>query len=310
MIFAHLLHFASSLPIDTSSLESSISALESDISALESRIKSLESPSVPWEIWLAVSTGAVIVGLLMEYWVIWRAHRDEMEAFGRGIIRPPDRPLFRAYLFELASVTLITLGVFGELAIGLKIASINSSFRDLDIQLRSKNAELRSKSDQLVGRLNKEAEDERSARVQIEKSIEWRYLSDGAKQALCRILPPQTIAVETFVVTNWDDPEPALFADEIAVTIGRCRPLPVEVGSGVDLHQPIKGGYGKWTFPLQFGVTLEFSSKDTHIASSLLDALKKNGVDARIPTAKERLFPKSPNRIIVVWPRRYPRASN
>jgi len=86
----------------------------------------------------------------MEYWVIWRENRDEWDAFTLGIVRFADRPSTTKYVVELISVSLITLGVFSEFAIGIKIASINAALRGKSAELRSKNAELRSKSDQLL----------------------------------------------------------------------------------------------------------------------------------------------------------------
>ena len=79
----------------------------------------------------------------MELWIIWHERRDDMEAWRRGVIRPPDRPSTTRYLAEIASVVLITAGIVGELWIGIRITSINGV-------LRSKNAELRDKSDHLL----------------------------------------------------------------------------------------------------------------------------------------------------------------
>ncbi len=56
--------------------------------------------------WAAV---AVVLGLVMEYWVIWRENRDEWDAFTLGIVRFADRPSTTKYVVELISVSLITL---------------------------------------------------------------------------------------------------------------------------------------------------------------------------------------------------------
>ena len=143
--FAHLIQSASSLPIDASALQSAISALERDI-------KTLENSSVPWERTLPWFTALVVLGVLMELWVIWRERRDDMEAWRRGIIRPPDGPSIEKFVVEIISVLFITGGIVGELWAGVKITNINGS-------LRSKSAELRSKSDQFVALLNTEAGD-------------------------------------------------------------------------------------------------------------------------------------------------------
>jgi hypothetical protein len=178
VIFAHLIQAASNLPIDASALESSISALERAISALESEVKALESSSAPLERSLPWATAVVVLGLLMEFWVIWREHRDEWDAFWLGIVRLADRPSTRKYVVELLSVSFITLGVFCEFAIGIKIASLNNALRGKSAELRSKNADLRIASDHLVALINKEAQHEKLARIEIEERVEWRRLSD------------------------------------------------------------------------------------------------------------------------------------
>src|SRR5271166_3756939 len=98
-IFAYLAQTASNLPTDASALQSAISALESEI-------KTLESSSVPWEGSLPWFTGVVALGVAMELWVIWRERCDDMEAWRRGIIRPPDRPSLGKFLVEVVSVLL------------------------------------------------------------------------------------------------------------------------------------------------------------------------------------------------------------
>lgn len=137
---AHLLQAVSNLPTDTSSLQSSISALENEI-------KALENSSVPWEHRLPWFTAMVIIGVAMELWVIVHDRRDDMEAWAVGHFlgtpKLPGKPSTFIFVIELASVALITLGILGELGVGLRVASINGT-------LRSKSAELRSKSDQLL----------------------------------------------------------------------------------------------------------------------------------------------------------------
>ncbi len=160
MIFAHLIQTASNLPTDTSALESSISALESAISALESEVKTLESSSAPWEHSVWVFTFLVALGVAMELWIIRHEYCDDMEAWALahfGVLRSPGRPAIKKLVVEVASVLLITIGVMGELVIGIKIGSINAALRGKSAELRSKNAELRSKSDQLLALVTQQA---------------------------------------------------------------------------------------------------------------------------------------------------------
>lgn len=174
VIFAHLVQAASSLPTDASTLESSVSALEREITALE-------NSSVPLERWLPLLSGVVALGVLMELWVIRREYIDESGAWKRGTIRSPERPPIVKLLIELLSVLLIAGGIVGELGVGIRITSVNGA-------LRSKNAELRTKSNHLIALLDKEAqqlhkdaEDEELKRTELEKEIQPRRL-DNPKQ--------------------------------------------------------------------------------------------------------------------------------
>jgi polyhydroxyalkanoate synthesis regulator phasin len=143
MILAHLIQSASSLPTDASALESSISALERQITALE-------SSSIPLERLLPWFTGLVALGVAMEFWVIWREYCNERKAWALGTICAPEKPSLTQFAVATLSVLLITGGIVGELWVGIKITSFNGV-------LRSKNAELRSDSDQLLALVTQQA---------------------------------------------------------------------------------------------------------------------------------------------------------
>ena len=170
MTLALLLQAASTLPADASALERAISALERDI-------KVLDTSSVPLERRLPWVTGIVAFGVAMELWVIWRERRDDMTVWQSGIIRPSDKPSTIKFVVEIVSVLLITGGIVGELWTGISITSING-------KLRSKNAELRAASDQLVELLRKKAQDEALARVRIEGAVAWRSLTKQQQQEI------------------------------------------------------------------------------------------------------------------------------
>ncbi len=163
MIFAHyLFQPGSNTPTDVSALEGSISALERAISALESEVKALETRSVPWEHWVWVFTFLVVVGVALEWWIIRHEWHDEMRAWALGhfgVVRLAGRPSLLKLYIEIASVSLIALGVAGELGIGIEISSINGRLRGKSAELRSKNADLRSQSDQLLALVTLQAGD-------------------------------------------------------------------------------------------------------------------------------------------------------
>jgi hypothetical protein len=153
VIFDDLIQTASSLPtMDTSALETSIAALEAAISTLEKELAFLER-SLPWEYWVYVFTSFVVLGVVMELWIIRHDWRDEMETWALthfGLIRAPSRPSPIKLTVEIGSVVLIAIGVMGELAVGVRIAYIDGQIRSKSAQLRNKNAKLRSNSDSLL----------------------------------------------------------------------------------------------------------------------------------------------------------------
>jgi hypothetical protein len=162
-ILAHLIQSASSLPTDASALESAISALERDI-------RTLENSSVPSERALPWFTAIIAIGVALELWVIWRDRADDMHVWRRGVICwPPDRPSTKKFIVEIVSVLFVTGGIVGELWAGVKITQINGS-------LRSKGAELRSKSDQLLTLVTQEAG---TAKVSAEKSAAASQRADA-----------------------------------------------------------------------------------------------------------------------------------
>jgi hypothetical protein len=126
----------------------------------------------------------------MELWVIRHEWHEESEEWAIwhfiGIDRAPASPLRIKLWVEIASVFLIAIGVAGELAIGIKISHVNGLIRGKAAELRSKNAGLRTASEQLVGILNTEVS-ENDSEVQ-------RLKADNL--ALEAIIQPRTITVE------------------------------------------------------------------------------------------------------------------
>jgi hypothetical protein len=196
----------------------------------------------------------------MEFWVIWREHGDDMEAWTLtffGVLRSPSRPSAVKYVVELTSVFLITFGIVGELWVGVEITSISGD-------LRSKNAELRTASDQLIALITSEAEEAKKqakeadlARVKLEASMEWRKLSKEQGQKLCSVLGPK-LAKKYHVNAFADDLETLSYATAIGNALDRC-----EISGGLELSKAPHVGYvGRWApnaRPL-FGVWVTFDA--------------------------------------------------
>ena len=139
-MLAHLICIASGSPNDASSLQSAISALETDIAALE-RLSGY------WELLLPLFTLLVAIGVAIEIVVIRRDHDEDLEEW-RVCKLIPDKPSSSKLRWELASVVLVTVGILGELGVGLWISHVNG-------QLRTRSAALRSKSDHLIAASNR-----------------------------------------------------------------------------------------------------------------------------------------------------------
>jgi hypothetical protein len=173
VIFSHLISIASALPTDASALESSISALEKAVITLESSSDWWDK-SLPW------FTGLVVLGLIADLVVVVWERIEEMTGWHRWVlvgIHFPDRPTRGRFILELLATAAIFLGVAGEFWAGINIAYING-------QLRSKNAELRSESDQLVALLGQETAELENANLELEALIQPRGLTVEQQKAI------------------------------------------------------------------------------------------------------------------------------
>jgi hypothetical protein len=246
VIFAALIQSASSLPTDASALESSISALESAISALESEVKALESSSVPWEYSVWVFTSLVVVGVALELLVIRHEYRDDMEAWALahfGVLRSPGRPSITKLSVEVGSVLLITIGIMGELGIGIKIASINGVLRGKSAELRSKNAELRSKSDQLVALLHNETEGIKLENIRLRAIVQPRTISEADRKKLGERLHKFASSFKgrkVKISSQHGDAEGILFSLEIVDIVNRAA---IEVDPVIGRIEVVGGIY-------------------------------------------------------------------
>lgn len=286
MIFAHLFQTASNPPADVSALESSISALERAISALEAQIRALDSRSVPWEHVLPWFTFAVLVGVAMEWWIIRHDFREEMETWAIfdfiGVVRFPSRPSVLKLVVEITSIALIVFGIFGELGIGLKIASINSSLRAKSAELRSINAELRRDSDHLVALVNERA-------AEIEESVAPRRLTTKQRELLASHL--RKFAGRSLTVfTDPSDAEAAVFASEIYLALKSAK-------WNVDGSRTVgRGGQISMTVAPDLpatGIDVPCGPSKLHDAAgeALVGELSKMGFDSQCSTRFTGLWP-------------------
>ncbi|WP_348261335.1 hypothetical protein P8935_16195 [Telmatobacter sp. DSM 110680] len=134
---------------------------------MDKRSEMLASSSASWEPWSWVFTALVVIGVLLEFWVIWHEHREDTETWALtflGVDRTL-RPSRNRLIAEYLSVALVSGGIIGELIVGVEIGLINSQLRRIDAQLRTKSGDLRSDSDQLVALVTQEAGDAKQSAI-------------------------------------------------------------------------------------------------------------------------------------------------
>ena len=90
-----------------------------DLSNLERIASNLERSLDSWEFWFAISTLAVVIGLVLEYWY-------EVKRLVK------ERPFRWKSFQELMGAVLVTVGVAGELFIQAKLSKIETAIRDVN----------------------------------------------------------------------------------------------------------------------------------------------------------------------------------
>lgn len=215
--------------------------MRSSLSALESSIKTLDDQSTFWEGLLPWFTAMVVIGVAAEIGVIFWDHCEELAAWRRGIIRPPDHPSVRKLMLNVIATALVVFGVFGEFAIGIAIAYING-------QLRTKNADFRDKSGQLIAlvtqdaaRLHKDAEKEHLERMQLETIVTPRRLTVELQQAIAASLnrfKGKSVVISSYAL----DTESEVLGEEICAALNDAKiHCTLNLGSIRIFGRPLKG---------------------------------------------------------------------
>ena len=111
--------------------------------ALEIASRSLEARSDALLFWLNFFIALVVLGVVIEVFVVIKEYRHAKAEFLRGIIHSPPRPSRLDLFLNLLGAILVAIGVAGEFGVGLKVSTVES--------------ELRNNNRKLVGLLNVEA---------------------------------------------------------------------------------------------------------------------------------------------------------
>jgi hypothetical protein len=272
--------------------------LQKSISTLEGEIARLENSSVPWEYSLLVFTLLVVIGVVLELVVIRHDWRDDMQTWALGhfgISREPARPSRTKLWVEVISVLLITLGVAGELGVGIVITVKNG-------EIRTKNGELRTKSGQLVSVLNQrssELDQEASAlrleNTHLEAIVQPRTINLEERKSLASTLlkfAPSLKGKNVEIGSLSGDAEASIAALEINDVLNRA-------GIGTD-----SSGIGRlqWVGPPSTGMEITGDSKD----DAFIKAVAR-GVNSSTKTdVLSKWGPKCPELRVLVWPKPIP----
>jgi len=100
-----------------------------DESALLSSLQSLEASWSSLEFWLGVCATLVVLGVIIEVFVVIRDWRQDWREFRRGTIHSPDKPSVSTVVWGLFGSALVAIGVFGELLVGIKAGKVETQMR-------------------------------------------------------------------------------------------------------------------------------------------------------------------------------------
>jgi len=100
-----------------------------DESALKILLDNLEVCRSSLDSWLFFWTSLVVVGVALEIAFVILEYLDALHEFRRGIVRPPGKPKTALLMLGLFGSALVTVGVTGELWVGVKIGSVETKIR-------------------------------------------------------------------------------------------------------------------------------------------------------------------------------------
>lgn len=146
----------------------------------------------------------VFVGVTFEIIVVVWEHLLEQSDFRRGVIHSPERPFKPKFFLELAGAALVALGVFGELAVGVMMAKVETGMRD--------------DTAELVALVEQKTEHERLARIKLEQQIADRHITLEQRKKMCEALKPGAgfdITIEHITDSGEDSQEYALEISDV-----------------------------------------------------------------------------------------------
>ena len=96
---------------------------------IRASIDSLNASRDSLDLWLYFASFLVVLGVVFELIVIFHEYNDEMVAWKRATVQPPDRPSRPWLVADMIGVAIVCIGLAGELFVAVKDGTIDSKLR-------------------------------------------------------------------------------------------------------------------------------------------------------------------------------------
>lgn len=289
----------------------------SELARLLSRRENLDI-RVNWLSWAMIfSTFCVVVGLYVEYkesiTQAWKEHRWK---------------IFK--LWKMGHViiggVLVTGGVAGEFLVDFFASRAEGELREIAGKIeKNSNEELAkaktkageaetasgkaikeageakeraSKNEKEAARLNKLAEDEKTARVKIESRVAWRRLTKKQQEEIASVIARRFSRLGASLWFSTGDTEASFFAGDIATALIAAKTLLVQPPASI-LTMRETGKWGDPVKPSNTGVEVQSTKHEAsrQLADAIIHELTVRGFDA----IRQKEPPFDPNPAPQVW---------
>jgi hypothetical protein len=241
---------------------------------------SLEAKGAKWFHWLLISGAVVALGCVLEVWETYVS----LVSWWHGRSGRPHKENEASWRIPIAALglVLVILGVIGETVFEGLVSNSDASIRTHESDVLSRAEEAASTANQKAGdayerasanereaaRLKKEAEDERMKRVELEKQIQPRHLSEKQQNTLVNELDKSRSGGDLTIGVLPHDGEARLYAMDFEHVFQRTAPKWIDRGIVADNFElpvePLSAGMVPW------GITIRCDSEKTCNSANVL----------------------------------------
>lgn len=214
-----------------------------DLSALERAARASERCLDALGFWLFLVTALVVVGLIAEY-------RHEVVEFWEEVRRPAAMFPWQKF-WAIAGGVLVTIGVAGELIVGIKSSREEANLRNTSHQIEALLNDKASANEREAEYLRKDAEELKSDNLKLRAAIQPRTLDTNTQNAIGKELSkfaPRFAGRKIKIMSYKADAEGIVFSlemmdvitkagIEVDPVIGRMEPVGL-VDTGLNIFGP------------------------------------------------------------------------